>query len=532
VIPICTVKEGIMNRPARRTTGRLAVPLVGLAPGLRRANPFELQAEAVPGATRYRLLLADSAGQRATLVSETPSFYLDGLWGALAPGFIRYNTLSYDETGAGKRFGRGGSFLKARATNEVGRTSPPMSWAAASRAHWRYLRDLPATVEGAERAPLWVRHAWVYLETGQLATVAYPGLHYPFHIWSLLRYREVDPGSVPATSEMLGIIARTTMESRTPSDWSWPNYVPSTIGEPPAQTAWEPPDVIQPLKAAPLAVALLDVPPGEQHPGAVDLAAHIAEQLASHQREDGALPFRANGRSGEWLSGESSALIFAIVLWRRLREMGKTGLEHAEQKALTWLLDGPVSTMRWIGNYEDVATNRTDFASANLNNFDAIITALFLIEHRDEEKGYLDHARTIEAWVEDEFTFAVPEPPADSQRFIGPAVMEQTTHFYPIDFHAGNLARLEWALYDATGEAAYRRKATALLDALTHYFDERGRPLTYAPDPDVGYGYTDIVWFGCAASAWLALSEGAVRLAREGSEIADRGEFASTVGSP
>ena len=37
-----------MNGSARRTTGRLAVPLVGLAPGLRRANPFELQAEVVP----------------------------------------------------------------------------------------------------------------------------------------------------------------------------------------------------------------------------------------------------------------------------------------------------------------------------------------------------------------------------------------------------------------------------------------------------------------------------------------------------
>ena len=172
------------------------------------------------------------------MLSETPSFYLDDLWDTLAPGFIRYNTLSYDETGATKRFGRGGSFLKARTTSEVGRTPPPMSWAAASRAHWRYLRGLPETVESGERAPVWVRHAWVYLEGGQLATVAYPGLHYPFHIWSLLRYRELDPASVPATAEMLAVIARTTMACRTPSDWSWPNYVPSTIGELPEHAAW------------------------------------------------------------------------------------------------------------------------------------------------------------------------------------------------------------------------------------------------------------------------------------------------------
>ncbi len=260
-----------------------------------------------------------------------------------------------------------------------------MSWAAASRAHWKYLRDLPDGAQGGERAPVWVRHAWVHLEGGELATVAYPGLHYPFHIWSLLRYRELDQASAPVTAEMIAAITRTTMECRTPTNWKWPNYMPSTIGEVPAHSAWEPREVIQPLKAAPLAVALLDVPPGERHPGAADLAVHIAEQLAVHQREDGALPFRVNGVTGEWLSGESSALIFAVQLWRRLRELGRAGFEHAERKALAWLSAGPVSTMRWIGNYEDVATARTDSTSGNLNNFDAVMTALFLLEHREED---------------------------------------------------------------------------------------------------------------------------------------------------
>ncbi len=65
-----------MSRPVSRSTGRLAVPLVGLVPGLRRAHPFELLVEVDPGATHYRLILADSVGRRAALVSETPSFEL------------------------------------------------------------------------------------------------------------------------------------------------------------------------------------------------------------------------------------------------------------------------------------------------------------------------------------------------------------------------------------------------------------------------------------------------------------------------
>ena len=85
------------------------------------------------------------------------------------------------------------------------------------------------------------RHAWIYLEGGELATVAYPGLHYPFHIWSLLRYRELDPAAGPAVSHMLAAIGRLTMATRTPDDWSWGGYIPSTIGEPPAHAAWDQP---------------------------------------------------------------------------------------------------------------------------------------------------------------------------------------------------------------------------------------------------------------------------------------------------
>jgi hypothetical protein len=520
-----------MNQLARRKSGRLSVPGVGLASGVRRLHSFELQAEAAPGATGYRLVLADSGGHRVSLVSESPSFDLGPVWQTLVPGYVRYNTLSYDDSPAAPKSGRAGGFLKGRTMEDIPRDAPLMSWEAASRAHYRYLANLPETAERGERGPLWARHAWIYLEGGDLATVAYPGLHYPFHIWSLLRYRELDPAVGPAVSDMLAAIGRMTMATRTPDDWSWGGYIPSTIGEPPAQAAWEPAEVIQPLKAALLAVALLDVPPAEQHHGTTALATHVAEQLRAHQREDGALPFRVNGPSGEWLSGESSALVFGLMLWRRLRQRGETAFEQAERRALAWLLEGPVSDMRWIGNYEDVATSRTDFASANLNNFDAVMTALFLLEHRAEAPAYLEYARRIEAWVEEEFVFALPEAPVASQRFIGPTVMEQSVHYYPIDFHAGNLARLEWTLYDATGDARFRTKAEALLDALTHHIDERGRPLTYAPDPDIGYGYSDIVWFGCAAAAWLALSEGATRRARHNGGPAERGELSMLAAS-
>jgi hypothetical protein len=63
-----------MKVMTRRTTGRQAVPLMGLAPGLRRLHSFKLPAEPEPGATHHRLVLADGAA---------------GAWLALSEGAVR-----------------------------------------------------------------------------------------------------------------------------------------------------------------------------------------------------------------------------------------------------------------------------------------------------------------------------------------------------------------------------------------------------------------------------------------------------------
>lgn len=192
--------------------------------------------------------------------------------------------------------------------------------------------------------------------------------------------------------------------------------------------------------------------------------------------------------------------------------MGMNEFAQPASRALTWLMNGPVRDYSWIGNYEDIPTGRTDRQSNNVNNFDAVWMARYLLDHLQDHPEYLTHARNIERWIEEGFAFWTPEPPIEFMRFIGPVVMEQAEHYYPIDFHAANLARLEWQLYDVTHDETYRAKAVSLLNGLTHHFDDQGRPLTYAPDPDVGYGLIDNIWFGCAAAAWTALTEGTLRL--------------------
>lgn len=488
--------------------------------GIRKIRPFELVVPPIVDAVSYRLQFADSRGWRGVLVSERASFDLSPVWGHLAVGYVRYNVIGHTDSGAAMTSDREGYFVKGTPTRVTELAPPRMSWQEASHAHFRYFSSLPTEDENGESLPVWLRHAYVHLESGKLAAAVYPAQHYIFYIWSLLRYRELD--SDPEVTAFIRTALRALFQAvqrfRAPTGWHWSGFVLSTAGELAEGLTAESDEVVQPLKSALLAAALVDLASlDEDFSAGRQFAISIAERLAANQREDGALPFRVNGRTGEWLSGESSAVGFAMILWRRLRDQfGDRRFDVAEKKALGWLVKGPLATNRWIANFEDVPTEVTDSDSSNLNNWDAVFTARYLIARSKEEPDLLDLARKVEEWVENEFMFAAPEGVIEPLHFLGPVVMEQSVHFLPIDGHAANVARLEWALYEATGDGSYREKAEALLNALTHYFDAQGRPLTYAPDPEVGYGFNDLIWFASAALSWMALTEGALRTGRAG----------------
>ena len=185
-------------------------------------------------------MLADSTGHRVTLVSEVPSFDLGTAWDALAPGFIRYNTLSYNAGGETKKSGRGGSFLKGRAVDDVAVTPPLMSWEGASRAHIRYLTSLPDT-HGGRRALPGLGQACLGLPgAGRVGHRRLPGPALPLPHLEPLAVPGHRPEFRPVTSEMLGAIARATLACLTPTEWSWGGYVPSTIGEVPSQAPGSP----------------------------------------------------------------------------------------------------------------------------------------------------------------------------------------------------------------------------------------------------------------------------------------------------
>lgn len=407
----------------------------------RYLYPFVVDIAPVDGAQSYELIAADANGERYRLQSATSEISLQPVWERLADGFVRYNIVARRGDGSSVNDGRVYSFFKAGRFEPSLTVAPKWPLAVASDMHFAFISRLRCAANfDPDLSPI-IWHCVMRAESRSLYEKAYPGLHYPFYLWSLMRYSRARPELSGPIGELLQQVAAKSMEFVTPAHYKWPRFPYSTISQGKMGGDQEQGDSIQPLKGAQLAAALFDYGTACGHQPSVAFAGHVGEVLAERQRPDGSLPFRVDANTDEVEAGESSGLIFALELWDRLEKTTPGKYRNAMDKALKWLLNGPARTMKWVGNYEDIETWATHADSVNFNNYDAIRMALYLLDHRDEDPGYEQLAKRIDRWIEEGFVFYKPEFPVACLRFVTPAVMEQSVHYYPIDFHMGELRR-------------------------------------------------------------------------------------------
>jgi hypothetical protein len=474
---------------------------------IRRMHPtFTVDLQAMAGAERYLLDIYDSANRHFTLESALPEFRFEQIWDRLAPGHIRFNSYFIID-GQKHNYERISSFNKAAGFREDRVPAPKFPLAEAIRKHYAFITDARPVGQYDPLLPPFIWHCVIRAESGKLNAKAYPGLHYPFHLWSFLGYSEWSESQSEESLRYAKIVADKALEFVTPDDWAWPGFPYSTISQGAMGGDRETSGIIQPLKGAQLGSAMYDYSRATGCVKSLAYAKHIADVLALRQRDDGSLPFRVQAQDdqAEDNAEGSTCLIFALELWDRLNEENGGKYTAAMDKALGWLRLGPLTDYRWIGNYEDIATNRTDATSENYNMYDASRTAMYLLRHFSDDPNWVKKAEDILVWIEDNFVFFECEQPLDYMSFVCPAVVEQANHYYPIDFHLAHYAVLLADLYKATGKREYKLKAIASARALTYYITDDGKPLTLAPDTHAGYGFNSNIWYGCAAMAFVAL---------------------------
>ena len=149
---------------------------------------------------------------------------------------------------------------------------------------------------------------------------------------------------------------------------------------------------------------------------------------------------------------------------------------QTRDRAFAYVLDGPVKTWNWDGQFEDMDPMPP---YTNLQKGCAVDTAIRLFA-----QGRIAEGCELVDWCEDQFVvWSDPIHNMDWKHWKTPTALEQYDYYTPIDASMGDMIGAFAAAYKATGNALYLEKAKALADNITRnqrpdgtiptYFDSR-----------------------------------------------------------
>ncbi|MGH2559475.1 MAG: hypothetical protein ACRDJH_10455 [Thermomicrobiales bacterium] len=227
-------------------------------------------------------------------------------------------------------------------------------------------------------------------------------------------------------------------------------------------------------------------------------AERLGQILLDTQQPDGSWPYRVRLSDGTVLEPYTAAAVMALLLLERLAADDPDGPHAAAlERGLVWTLANPVRTGLWQQMYEDVPSLEP---YANLEQWAALETAMLLLRRQAPDAG--DLARALVRYVEDQFVVFGDDPIFSTPYLpFTPAVLEQYRCYWPMDFHTANYARAALALYQATGEIDWARKAIAAANTIVRCQGPDGRLSTLVPDRRLGVTPPFSDWFNCMAHA-------------------------------
>jgi hypothetical protein len=388
----------------------------------------------VPPATGPAALPSSSGSSAPAAVD------LAGMWDEL-PGAARYSAWIEALDGEGRTLARTAPFAFHKVASFTG----------------GYRKAARPYAESGRRCAEYVLKtlaAWKTIEPGKAPQVELPALFYSAYIRVLVTYAEQDP-QAPAAAEALATATKIGLhmiKASTPADWAWPNM----------PLSHKPGGYLQVCRTAMAGMVYLDLLRATGDKRFLDAAMKIADTLKARQLPEGRWHFRVDPKSGkcaeDYTSDQAEAVCFLDAL---IAGHGRSDLAAARDKAVKWMLDNPVRTNYWQQQWDDVGVVAP---LHNLEFYDTVFLGLYLLDHATQANGYVEIARGLHRYVEDQF---VLWEDSFDPTFIAPGVLEQYVCYITIDWHAAHYIRFCMALHKATGEGVYLDKARAMADTLT-----------------------------------------------------------------
>lgn len=221
------------------------------------------------------------------------------------------------------------------------------------------------------------------------------------------------------------------------------------------------------------------------------LAAHVRPGDPSHSP----WPFRVDARTGTRIREEYTAnTIGPIRLFDellRLKQGHQEAYARARDMAWRWLMTYPVQNQVWTQYFEDVLIY-ADYRT-NRNQYSALETARYLLQHPEMDPDALVHARQILDWVTRFFA-------SDSVTMAGlhekglqwgaEVLSEQVNDMDKMSSHTSRYASVRALWYEVTGDLDSKERAFRSFNWATYASRENGL-VKASLDEATGYWFSD-----------------------------------------
>jgi len=229
-------------------------------------------------------------------------------------------------------------------------------------------------------------------------------------------------------------------------------------------------------------------------------AIHCADALAAHVRQGdeshSPWPFRVDARTGTHSREEYTAnAIGPIRLFDgllRLRQGNHKAYARARKMAWRWLMNYPVENQVWTQYFEDVQIYNN--YRVNRNQYSALETARYLLQHPEMDSQALTHAKRILDWVTGFFA-------KDSRTMAGlhekgrqwgaEVLSEQVNDMDKMASHTARYASVRALWYEVTGDLDSKERAFRSFNWATYASRQDGLVMGGGSDPATSCWFSD-----------------------------------------
>lgn len=418
----------------------------------------------IDGAKQYLYKITCEDNTSHNFINKVPYAALSDAWKSMPTGLFKLQVIALNASGDSIGLSGSGKYYKAAYFNGPYH-EPVMPYDQSAVLALEQLMK-------KDYVEYWLTH---HVPDPKYINYRYPAKIYSALVIGAITYAKLKPGTDDATRsiKLANIVADYMLEIRFKEGTSWEFFVPTYYG-PHAENALK--DHLKPINSFSImgvdaGNAFLDLYDFSGEEKYLEAAKKIADTYLKRQLDNGSWYQFVNHETGDPTADNIVIPTSVINYFDRLKtNYGVNGLDISISKTFQWIMDNPVKTFNWQGQFEDVKALPP---YKNLSREQACDLAIYLFRNKKEIKL----AEELVRFSEDQFVIwekpkkiAYQQPQhkgGKSENWITPSVQEQFVFWMPVGRSAAIMIEAYWEAYAATKKEIYLAKAKSIANAFT-----------------------------------------------------------------